>query len=204
MKLPLLTALCFSASIIYAQDAYKEAFLRKPNIINGKQVYQLCAACHLQNGLGKKNGSFPVIASQHKSVIIKQLRDIQNKHRKNPAMYPFSDVKTIGGMQSISDVAAYIQSLPSDDSNGIGPGNNLDLGKQLYVKNCITCHDVEGQGNAQFVFPRIKDQHYYYLLHQLKWIRDGYRTNANKKMFALIKPMSNKELSSLADYISRF
>ena len=204
MKLFLLLTFCLNTTIIYAQDVYKEASLLESNIANGEQVYQLCATCHLQNGLGKKNGSFPVIASQYKSVIIKQLKDIQSKHRQNPTMYPFSDVKTIGGVQAISDVAAYIQSIPSDDSNSIGAGEKLDLGKQLYVKKCIACHGIEGQGDAQLVFPRIKDQHYHYLLRQLKWIRDEYRTNSNKDMFTLIKPLSDEELSSLADYISRF
>ncbi len=203
MKLFLLLIFCLNTGIIYAQDVYEEAALLESNIANGKKVYQLCASCHLQNGLGKKNGSFPVIASQHKSVIIKQLKDIQSKHRKNPTMYPFSDVKTIGGTQAVADVAAYIQSLPSGDSNGVGVGDNLALGKQLYIKNCIVCHGPQGQGNVNFVFPRIKDQHYNYLFRQLKWIRDEYRVNSNKNMLTLIKPMSDEELSSLADYISR-
>ncbi|SHN92347.1 hypothetical protein BHECKSOX_526 [Bathymodiolus heckerae thiotrophic gill symbiont] len=169
-----------------------------------KESYQLCASCHLDNGLGKVNGSFPVIASQHQSVIIKQLKDIQNKYRQNPTMYPFSDPQTIGGAQAMIDVAAYIQSLPSSPDNGVGSGDGLENGKNLYLNNCTGCHSYQGEGNAQNVFPRIKDQHFEYLARQLKWIRDGYRTNGNSNMLNLIKNMSDKDLEDLADYVSRF
>ncbi len=187
----------------YAQDIYKSALLLESNLEEGKKTYRLCATCHLDNGFGKINGSFPVIASQHQSVVIKQLKDIQNKYRQNPTMYPFSDPATIGGIQAIADVSAYIESLPSNQNNGIGPGDNLTNGKILYLNNCTGCHGLEGQGDTGKVFPKIKGQHYQYLLRQLKWIRDEYRTNGNPDMLILIKNMSDAELSDLADYISR-
>ena len=46
-----------------------------PNIDNGKKIYPLCASCHMKNGWGKIDGSFPVIAGQHRNVLIKQLSD---------------------------------------------------------------------------------------------------------------------------------
>ena len=184
-------------------DVYEQASLLESNLDNGKQSYKLCATCHLDNGMGKANGSFPVIASQHKLVVIKQLKDIQNKHRQNPTMRPFSDPKTIGGVQAIADVSGYIQALLNTGDNGVGSGEGLDHGKFLYLNNCTGCHGVEGQGNNKKVLPKIKAQHYAYLLRQLKWIRDGYRSNSDPDMLALIKNMSDKDLEDLADYVSR-
>ncbi len=195
---------CAGINNAYAKDVYESALMLTPDLKNGKHSYRLCASCHLENGLGKSNGSFPVIASQHRSVIIKQLKDIQKKYRQNPTMYPFSDPQTIGGVQAIADVAAYIESMPSDKNNGVGSGDNLVSGKELYLNNCIACHGNSGQGDGEKVFPRIKDQHYEYILRQLKWIRDGYRTNSNPGMLALIKNMSDQDLVNLADYVSRF
>ncbi len=191
------------ACSVFAQDVYEQALLLKPDLTNGKQSYRLCASCHLDDGMGKSNGSFPVVAAQHRSVIIKQLKDIQYKHRDNPTMYPFSDVKTIGGIQAIADVAGYIQSLPHLGNNGIGDGNRLSQGEALYLNNCTSCHGLDGNGSAEEIFPRIKSQHYEYLLRQLKWMRDGYRANSNPAMLDLIKNMNASELSDLADYVSR-
>ncbi len=66
-----------------------DAMKLTPNIEEGKKIYELCATCHEESGWGKENGSFPVIAGQHRSVIIKQLADIRARNRENPTMYPF-------------------------------------------------------------------------------------------------------------------
>ena len=192
-------------SIVHAQtdDVYVQAAKLTPNLSRGEQAYRLCAACHLENGWGKINGSFPVIASQHRSVIIKQLSDIQNKHRDNPTMYPFSDAKTIGGVQAIADVAAYIESLPMHPANGKGDGQHLALGRQLYVTHCATCHGASGRGSSEDRYPKISNQHFAYLIRQLEWMRDGYRTNADPIMLKLIQNMEQQQLEAVADYVSR-
>ena len=55
---------------------------------NGLDVYEVCSACHLPEGWGSKDGTFPQIAGQHKNVIIKQMADIREGNRDNPTMYP--------------------------------------------------------------------------------------------------------------------
>ncbi len=174
-----------------------------PDIENGKKIYPLCASCHMKSGWGKKDGSFPVIAGQHRNVLIKQLEDIRTKNRDNPTMYPFTDPASIGGLQGISDVTAYIASMKKDPTPGIGNGKNLELAKNIYEKRCLHCHGDKGQGNNEAFFPSLKGQHHAYLLRQLKWIRDGYRKNSNPAMVAEVKALSDKELDAVADYLSR-
>ncbi|OOY43584.1 hypothetical protein BOV91_03640 [Solemya velum gill symbiont] len=82
------------------------------DIERGKELFALCATCHYENALGKADGSFPSIAGQHKSVVIKQMADFRAGNRDNPTMFPFSDAATIGGAQALADVAAYIASMP--------------------------------------------------------------------------------------------
>jgi cytochrome c553 len=188
---------------ISSGDEITQSLVLTPNIENGKNIYRLCASCHMENGWGKKDGSFPVIAGQHRNVLIKQLADIRSKNRENPTMYPFTDPGSIGGLQGISDVTAYIASMPKDPDPGVGKGNNLVLGKSIYQKSCMQCHGEDGQGNDAAFFPSLKGQHEAYLWRQLLWIRDGYRKNSNAVMVDQIKALSDEELDAVADYLSR-
>ncbi|MDQ1363550.1 MAG: hypothetical protein QG652_1411 [Pseudomonadota bacterium] len=174
-----------------------------PNPENGKTIYLLCASCHHDNGWGKSDGSFPVIAGQHRRVLIKQLADIRAKLRDNPVMYPFSDPETIGGAQAISDVAAYIAGLPSDPAPGQGDGKELVTGKTIFQDKCSACHGEQAQGNDDAFIPRLRGQHYAYLLRQIQGIRSGYRKNSNPAMAALVKSLSVPEMEAVADYVSR-
>lgn len=175
----------------------------EPDIENGRKIYPLCASCHMKTGWGKQDGSFPVIAGQHRDVLIKQLADIRDKNRINPTMYPFTDPGSIGGSQGISDVTAYIATLPVPAEIGVGSGKNLETGKKIYAHRCMKCHGKNGEGNDGAFFPRVSSQHYAYLLRQLKWLRNGYRKNGNTVMLTEIKAMTEDELDAVADYLSR-
>lgn len=193
-----------SAVAATGQDGeLKRALSLKPDIDHGRKVYNLCATCHYANGWGKEDGSFPVIAGQHRQVLIKQLADIRSRKRKNPTMYPFSDPATIGGVQSLADVAAYIASLPPDPSPGTGDGTQLAQGKQVYMTRCSSCHGSRGEGRAERFYPRLRGQHYAYVLRELRWIQSGYRQNADPAMRAQLKDLTDQDLMALADYVSR-
>ncbi len=174
-----------------------------PDRANGIEVYEVCSACHMLEGWGFKDGTFPQLAGQHKSVLIKQLADIRGKNRDNPTMYPFALPSEIGGPQSMADVTAYIASLPMNPENGVGEGNNLELGEKLYKDNCVKCHGENGEGIPEKYYPLIQAQHYAYLLRQFEWIRDGKRRNANPDMVKQINSFSDEDMKAVVDYVSR-
>ena len=195
--------LLISINLSASESEIEKALSLKPDIVNGEEVYELCATCHLENGWGKPDGSFPVIAGQHRKVLIKQLADIRARNRENPTMYPFTDPGTIGGVQAIADVTEYISTLPANPAPGTGEGANLALAEGLYRDNCLMCHGKNGMGNGDAFFPRLQGQHHAYLVRQMLWIRDGFRKNGNALMVEKLKPMSDEQVSQLADYISR-
>ncbi len=121
------------------------AMLLKPNRENGIEVYEVCSACHKLEGWGETSGTFPMLAGQHRNVLIKQLSDIRALNRDNPTMYPFALPESIGDEQSIADVTAYIATLPMNPQPGLGPGTGLENGKKLYKDNCVRCHGENPQ-----------------------------------------------------------
>lgn len=175
----------------------------QPDLAHGRDVFEVCSACHMPEGWGRTDGTFPELAGQHRSVLIKQLTDIREGNRDNPTMYPFALPSEIGGEQSVADVTAYIAKLPMNPENGVGPGTDLANGEKLFKDNCVRCHGADGEGDEEKFYPRIQGQHYEYLLRQYQWIKAGKRRNANPDMIAQIKNFSDKDTIDVLDYVSR-
>ncbi|GJM43694.1 MAG: cytochrome c [Gemmatimonadota bacterium] len=185
----------------------EEALDLVPDLENGLSVYEVCSGCHLPEGWGTPDGTFPQLAGQHTSVLIKQLADIREGNRDNPTMYPFALPRTIGDAQALADVVAYIEKLPMNPANGQGPWEEgapeFELGKKLYADNCVRCHGDTGEGMPDKYYPRIQGQHYKYMLRQFEWIRDGKRRNANPEMVEQIQKFSDTDMSAVINYVSR-
>ena len=184
-----------------------EALRLTPDAERGLQVYQVCAACHLTEGWGTCDGTFPQLAGQHREVLIKQLADIRARNRDNPTMYPFALPEAIGDAQAVADVTEYIRRLKMNPDNCVGDGEPGDeefvSGERLYREHCVRCHGERGEGDAARYYPRIGGQHYRYMLRQLRWIRDGKRRNANPEMVKQIQGLSEADMRAVINYASR-
>lgn len=186
-----------------AQQGEKiEALKLKGDAKAGAEGYEVCGACHLPSGAGRPDGTFPQLAGQHATVLIKQMADIRAGLRDNPTMYPFA--KELTDAQELANVSAYIQSLciPLDHGRyeGKDAADQVAKGKALYEKQCLECHGANGQGDSAKFYPVIAGQHYAYLLRQMTEIRDGKRRNANPDMVKVIKPYTQEQLVSISAY----
>ncbi len=179
----------------------------KPDHENGIETFEVCAACHLTEGWGSKDGTFPQIAGQHQTVLVKQLADIREGNRDNPTMYPFAKPESIGGPQAMADVTHYIAGLKMNPDNGKGEWEegtpDFEKGKKLFKENCVKCHGENGEGKPEKFYPKIQGQHYKYMVRQFEWIRDGKRRNANPDMVKQIKEFSNDDMKHVINYVSR-
>lgn len=184
-----------------AQEGEKiEALKLKGDVTRGEEAYEVCGGCHLPSGAGRPDGTFPQLAGQHATVLIKQMADIRAGLRDNPTMYPFA--VTLTDPQELADVSAYIQTLCIPTDNGKGEGKDLDLGKELYEKDCQTCHGKNGEGDKEKFYPVLAGQHYKYMLRQGLEIRDGKRRNANPDMVKIIKAYNDTQIEAVTDYMS--
>jgi cytochrome c553 len=186
-----------------AQEGEKiEALKLKGNAKEGKDGYEVCGACHLPSGAGRSDGTFPQLAGQHATVLIKQMADIRAGLRDNPTMYPFA--KELVDAQELANVSAYIESLciPVDHGQYEGPdaAAQIATGKSMYEKECAECHMKNGEGDKAKFYPVIAGQHYKYLLRQMTEIREGKRRNANPDMVKIIKKYDDKQLVAISAY----
>jgi cytochrome c553 len=185
---------------------YQQARELTPNLENGKEVYAICAACHLKEGWGLKDGTYPQIAGQYKQVLIQQLSDIHAHNRDNPTMYPFSLPEAIGDAQDIADVVGYIEKMRMTADNGKGEWGEgtreFEEGKKLYTDYCAECHGNNGEGYPRKLYPKIHGQHYSYLLRQIEWMRDGKRRSVDHEMLKNINSFSDGGMAQVANYIS--
>ena len=55
----------------------KDALSKKGDVKRGRDTYEICGACHLPTGAGRSDGTFPQLAGQHTTVLIKQMADIR-------------------------------------------------------------------------------------------------------------------------------
>ncbi|MCL1961854.1 MAG: c-type cytochrome [Desulfovibrionaceae bacterium] len=170
--------------------------------LRGEIAFEICQGCHRHNAVGREDGSYPRLAGQHASVLIKQMTDVRSNRRQNKKMRSFIDTHVITP-QEIADIAMYLQSLPVTPDNGKGEGDNLAQGETLYKRDCVSCHGAKGEGDEAKFYPRVSGQHYKYLLREGRLIRDGGRGNANPDMMKAVKPYSDADLKAVVDYMSR-
>jgi cytochrome c553 len=176
----------------------------KGDPIVGKTAYIICRGCHNPDGSGRADAEYPQLAGQHASVLIKQMTDVRAGLRQNPKMHPFV-AKDVVTTEELAHIAAYLASLPVLPNNGKGDGKLLVRGKELYVKDCATCHGNDGEGNGEKFVPRVAGQHYSYLLRENKAIQSkvGNRRDANPDMVKAIKGYPYKDIAAVSDYMSR-
>ena len=165
----------------------------------GRNAYRVCQGCHKPSGAGLPDGTYPQLAGQHATVLIKQMAD---GRRENPKMFPFAG-KHIIDMQEIADVAIYLQNMKIPHDNGKGPGTSLARGNALYKSDCQVCHGENGEGDEKKFYPVLAGQHYKYMLRQMVNIRDGKRGNANPKMVKVVKNYTDADMEAVVDYMSR-
>jgi cytochrome c553 len=176
-----------------------------PDLDNGRRNFEICARCHLPEAWGNDDGTYPQLAGQHVNVLMKQLLDIRTGVRSNPAMQPFVQERTIGGYQDLSDVVAYISTLPMNPGHARGPWSpgdpNHAEGSDLYRQSCAGCHGEQGEGDNARSYPRLQGQHYSYMLRQARLVREGLR-NVDPAMAGVFNSLSGQEIEKVLNFVT--
>jgi cytochrome c553 len=160
---------------------------------SGARAYESCAVCHGGDGRGRPDGTFPQLAGQHRSVLIKQLVDIRAGRRHNPVMAPYAEA--LMDSQELADVVSYVRSLPIPPP--AETPTNGEAGAALYARDCQGCHGARGEGDADGFVPMLAGQHEAYLLRQVRAIAAGRRHNAHPGMSERVADYADGELQAV-------
>lgn len=213
MKTPLLVLTVLTALVIpplvrgapNASQESSDALQSRPNLDNGATLFQACAVCHGSSGGGTPEGEVPRIAGQHFSVLVKQLVDFRNNRRWDPRMEHFAGNHVLKGAQDIADVAAYASQIETapDAGVGVGTGEFLSRGREVYARSCASCHGKSGDGSGREQIPRVAGQNYAYLFRQIHDAVEGRRPNFSPSHIRLLKGLDYADIIGVADYLAR-
>ena len=124
----------------------------------GKAKAVTCAGCHGQNG-NSTNPTWPKLAGQHASYIVKQLADLKAGKKRSDAIMG-SQAAPLSS-QDMADLGAYY--AKQTGSQGATDKKLATAGAKLYrggnkkkgVAACIACHGPTGAGNPAAKFPML-------------------------------------------------
>ncbi|MGK0411738.1 MAG: cytochrome c553 [Shewanella psychromarinicola] len=172
----------------------------------GKIKSAACAGCHGPDG-NSISGTWPNLAGQHASYLVKQLKNYKSGARVNATMQGM--VGILATEADMEDVSAYYQTQKLKpvkfDDKLLLKGESIYRGgiTDISVPACMACHGPSGSGNAAAAWPSLRGQQPEYIVSQLKMFRDGSRANDTGKMMRNVAArMSDAEMTAVAAYIA--
>ena len=180
----------------------------------GKAAYAVCAACHGANGMGNKALNSPQIAGQEPWYLERQLKNFKGGLRGANAKDPYGMqmrpmALTLANDEAVSDMAAYVSSMPVSKSPESIVKGDAKAGKASYMI-CQTCHGPKGGGNKALNSPKLTGLQDWYIVRQLKNFKAGIRGTKSGDLYGMqMRPMAmtlanDEAINNVAAYIATF
>ena len=209
MKIIITVGLTIIFGIGLALNAYAAGDATK-----GKAAYAVCAACHGANGMGNKALNSPQIAGQEPWYLERQLKNFKGGRRGANAKDPYGMqmrpmALTLANDQAVSDMAAYVSSMPVSKTSESTVKGDAAAGKASYMI-CQTCHGPKGGGNRALNSPKLTGLQDWYIVRQLKNFKAGIRGTKSGDLFGMqMRPMAmtladDEAINNVAAYIATF
>lgn len=181
------------------------------DLSHGKALFSACSSCHGEQALGNQALAAPVLAGQQQSYLVRQLNNFKTGLRgSDPSDSAGAQMRamaaTLPDEQAITDVTAYLASLPPPPSDPSKSGNAA-LGSRMYQAKCGACHGGQAEGNQAMNSPRLRQQLASYLLLQVNHFKQGIRGSApddrfGKQMKMMAGTVNETELLDVIAHIS--
>jgi cytochrome c553 len=200
----LLCAASAVASPTRVDQLVRTALQLDPNASHGAALYlQNCARCHGQGAIGDPRNVIPALAAQREAYLIKQLADFTELEREGQEMHGVVARSPLNEPQTLADLAAYLSHLPATRAVETADGKGVELGEAIFQEQCAACHEKDARGDDDGFVPSLRDQHYSYLVRQLRALAASHRLNVDADLVRFIDSLDTEEMTAVADYLSR-
>jgi cytochrome c553 len=169
----------------------------------GALYREQCASCHGPLAHGDAKRGIPALAGQRRAYVIKQLADFIERDRIATQMHNVVARDKVRDPQSLADVALYVNNLAPPSKVEVGNGTHLSLGEASYEQWCGSCHEEDGRGDDDGFVPSVRNQHYGYLLKEMRNLGAGHRFNVESDLNRFLQSLEQDEMEGLADFMSR-
>lgn len=192
------------ASPLTVDEKVRNALQLDQNAENGKKLYgTYCAQCHGPRALGSAAKVIPSLAGQRRAYLVKQLADFSEEERSSREMHAVVSQLGLSSEQAWADLSGYLNSLSPTSFPQTGDGRGLELGEAIFQDQCASCHEQDGRGDDDGFIPSIRDQHYSYLVRQVRSIASWHRLNVDADLVRYLDSLDTEEATAVADYLSR-
>lgn len=193
-----------TASPLSVDEKVRNALQLDQNAASGQQLYvAYCAQCHGRQALGSAAKAIPSLAGQRRAYLVKQLADFSEQERSSREMHAVVSQSELSSEQAWADLSGYLNSLPAASFPQTGDGRGLELGEAIFQDQCASCHEADGRGDDDGFIPSLRDQHYSYLIRQMRSIASWHRFNVDADLVRYLDSLDTEEVTAVADYLSR-
>lgn len=193
-----------AASPLSVDEKVRNALQLDQNAEHGKTLYATyCAQCHGPQALGSAAKVIPSLAGQRRAYLVKQLADFSEQERSSREMHGVVSQAELSSEQAWADLSGYLNSLPRISFPQTGDGRGLELGEAIFQEQCASCHEEDGRGDDDGFIPSVRDQHYSYLVRQMRSIASWHRLNVEADLVRYLDSLDTEEATAVADYLSR-
>ena len=193
-----------TASPLTVDEKVRNALQLDQNVENGKKLYsENCAECHGPQALGSAAKVIPSLAGQRRAYLVKQLADFSEEERSSKEMHAVVSRQQLSDEQAWADLSGYLNSLPRTSFPQTGDGRGVELGEAIFQEQCASCHEEDGRGDDDGFVPSVRDQHYSYLVRQMRSIASWHRLNVEADLVRYFDSLDTEEATAVADYLSR-
>jgi cytochrome c553 len=176
----------------------------------GQALFQLCAACHGNQGEGRLDLGAPALAGLPEWYVAAQLQKfrhgVRGSHLQDTAgmrMRPMA--RSLPTERDVQAVAQYVATLPLQTPPQTLTGDLASGAQQFQL--CLACHGSDGRGNQPLGAPPLTVSNDWYLLRQLQNLKqkirgaDAPRDATGAMMQPIASTLSEQAMQDVITYI---